>query len=214
MDWKERFKEIYQILLFDFIFPNEVAKIEGVDQYSKEEMEALSFSLPNDENAQTLLARYCKEEKLILFPGPSSEMNLLEIRSLDSDQFHSSSNSWYEDQEFAKNDKVFPGWYVIKNTLSQPISWRDYKHSLSQIQRPPNIAELVWIMILYEKIRKRKMFSEDEEVVRTFSREDKENNWRVCVDNMSALGNCIDLYTCPDWLPTKTTYIQEINFLF
>lgn len=207
MEWKKKFRELYRVMGDDVIFPDEVSGIEGIANYTEEQISlGLSRMLPTKTSAQTDLAEQCRKWRLVLYPGPAKEMNLLQIRSLDSDYFHSTENGWYQNQKFSREDKVFPGWYLIKKDLSKPKKWKDHMRSIPYEKRIPNSAELVWAILIYEETKKQSLFEEDA-VIRTFSQED--DGWRVCVD----IFNRIDLSTCPEWIETPTTFVEEVSFI-
>ncbi len=198
MNWEEKFKGIRDVLGKDVIFPYEVEKVTELEYGKKEKF--LAERLVTDENIQTLLARSCQDKGLILFPGPPKWLNVLQIENL----FSLNKGGWQELHYFAHLDNALPGWYAVDRVPSDPQVWSEYVSSLHFNQRIPNAPETIWFLLLYEKIRGKKII---EDTIQTSSWED--DGWRVCIDTQ----NNIELFTSPSEAKVSRISIQEIILL-
>lgn len=141
------------ILGDDYITPEELANAYGTS-YSDEQLEHFADTLPD---TQTIL--WLRANGYMLIAGPSTEMNLLEIRELDNKLFYSKTEGWYaeKDQKFAKNDKVKAGeWLAIRkdevpNSLCK--TWTEQQDLITDPEHVPNAPKVSYAVTAYFKVR-------------------------------------------------------------
>jgi len=141
------------ILGDDYITPEEVATAYGVS-YTDEQLEHFADSLPD---TQTIL--WLRANGYMLIAGPSTEMNLLEVRELDNKLFYLNTEGWYaeDSQTLSNNDKVSAGeWLAIRkdevpNSFSK--TWKEQQGLITEVEHVPNAPEVSYAVTAYFKVR-------------------------------------------------------------
>ncbi len=87
----------------DYITPEEVATAYDVS-YTNDQLEHFYDTLPN---VQTIL--WLRNNGYMLIAGLPMEVNLLQVRELNNEFFHSKTGGWYEKEKFAKVETVKAG---------------------------------------------------------------------------------------------------------
>ena len=139
------------ILGTDFITPEEVAKACKNVSYTDDQITALAESLPSED-----VLKWCKQNGYAVMPAPPTAMSMLDVRELQSGHFYSKTGGWYADQQFAREDKTFFGWLMIKKTPvsdSTSKNWNEQSKLLSELERVPNAAEMSWFITTYFQVR-------------------------------------------------------------
>ena len=185
------------ILGRDFISPEDIMKsCKGV-VYTDEQLSQFHDTTPSQE-----VLEWCRDNGYILIAGPNRPMSLLEIRSLKNNYFPKSDHiysqedgCWYEDEGFARNDKVETGWImVLKEPVPQSTSmkWNEQQGLLSETEVTPNVAEVAWCLTTYKAVRNTYLLPTV--YVRTSSIDS--NSYRVDIGYFTAKG--LDLLNCSD----------------
>jgi hypothetical protein len=98
-------------------------------------------------------------------------MSILEMRRLSPELFYTRIGSWYETEKFATEDKTGHQWLAVKkkparNSLAR--TWCEQNAILSPGEYVPNIAAVVWTILVFHLTRNVRLFPNI--VVRTASR--------------------------------------------
>lgn len=141
------------ILGDDYVTPEEVATAYGVS-YTDEQLEHFADALPD---TQTIL--WLRANGYMLIAGPTTELNLLQVRDLDNQLFYSKTEGWYaEDKEkFAQADVVNAGqWLAIRkeavpNSFSK--TWDEQQDLITKVEHVPNAPEVSYAVTAYCKVR-------------------------------------------------------------
>jgi len=141
------------ILGDDYITAEEVATAYGVS-YTDDQMEHFADTLPD---MQTIL--WLRANGYMLVAGPSTELNLLEVRELDNKLFYSKTEGWYAENKhtFAREDKVACGeWLAIRkdevpNSLRK--TWKEQQDLITEVEHVPNASEVSYAVTAYFKVR-------------------------------------------------------------
>jgi len=137
----------------DYITPEEVATAYGTS-YTDEQLEHFADTLPD---TQTIL--WLRANGYMLIAGPSTELNLLQVRELDNKLFYSKTEGWYADKEqkFAREDKVACGeWLAIRkeavpNSFSK--TWTEQQDLITDVEHIPNAPEVSYAVTACFKVR-------------------------------------------------------------
>jgi hypothetical protein len=150
---KGRSYEIVKSILGDnLITPLEVAKVYNIS-YSFKQIRYFAETIPL---AEDLL--WCRDNNAILVAGPHKPMSLLDLRELNPELFCNGSGGWYGDydERFSRYDKTAINWLMLRK-IPVPGSihktWLEQCRLISSKERIPNIAETVWGIITYKKLR-------------------------------------------------------------
>lgn len=141
------------ILGDDYITPEEVATAYGTS-YSDEQLEHFADTLPD---MQTIL--WLRANGYMLIAGPSTEMNLLQVRELDNKVFYSKTEGWYakDKEKFARTEVVKAGeWLAIRkdevpNSFSK--TWQEQQDLITEDEHVPNAPEVSYAVTAYFKVR-------------------------------------------------------------
>ena len=141
------------ILGDDYITPEEVATAYGVS-YTDEQLEHFADTLPD---TQTIL--WFRANGYMLVAGPSTEMNLLQVRDLDNQFFYSKTEGWYakEKEKFAQTDVVKADeWLAVRkdevpNSFSK--TWKEQQDLITEVEHVPNAPEVSYAVTAYFKVR-------------------------------------------------------------
>jgi hypothetical protein len=141
------------ILGDDYITPEEVATAYGV-RYTDEQLEHFADTLPD---TQTIL--WLRANGYMLIAGPSTEMNLLQVRKLDNQLFYSKTEGWYakDKEKFAKDDTAKAGeWLAIRkdevpNSFNK--TWKEQQDLITEVEHVPNAPEVSYAVTAYFKVR-------------------------------------------------------------
>ncbi|MDE1944855.1 MAG: hypothetical protein KGI03_01085 [Patescibacteria group bacterium] len=180
------------ILGGDFIAPEEIAIARPGIIYTAEQIEALAQTMPSEDEL-----RWCKEYGYAVLAAPSSDLSLLDVRSLENGLFYRKTGGWYADQAFAAGDKTLTGWLAIRKTpvpSSTSKTWDGQTALLAEAERVPNAAEMSWFITTFYKVRGVRLF--ERVYVRTSSRDS--DGHRVYVGFFDAGGLFVDYYFWDD----------------
>jgi len=141
------------ILGDDYITPEEVATAYGVS-YMDEQLEHFADTLPD---TQTIL--WLRVNGYMLVAGPSTELNLLQVRELDNQLFYSKTEGWYAESKytFSREDKVVDGeWLAIRkdevpNSFSKTCGKQ--QDLITEVEHVPNAPEVSYAVTAYFKVR-------------------------------------------------------------
>ena len=141
------------ILGDDFISPEEVANAYGVS-YTEDQLKHFGDTLPDEKTLQ-----WYRTHGYMLVAGPSTELNLLEVRELDNKLFYSKTEGWYAENKhtFAREDKVACGeWLAIRkdevpNSLRK--TWKEQQDLITEVEHVPNASEVSYAVTAYFKVR-------------------------------------------------------------
>ena len=155
------------ILGDDYITAEEVAKVYNFS-YSDEQLQHLEETLPDME---TIL--WLRANEYLLIAGPSTDLNILQVRDLDNKLFSSKDGGWYSNdkEKFAKDDKVKAGeWLAIRkeavpNSFSK--TWEEQQKLITDTKHVPNASEVSYVITTYFKVREVRLF--ENKYVRTSS---------------------------------------------
>ena len=101
------------------------------------------------------------KDHLVLFPGPSESWSLMDLEREYSEYFQTLTrgreNLWFRSSEqlFSREDTVDSGWLLLANEpLTDSISdkWPTNGTPCSDGYYVPNVAQVVWLMILWRKL--------------------------------------------------------------
>lgn len=143
-----------EVLGDDIIFPDEIAESRGLS-YTKEQLQHFADTMPSEE-----VLRW-KGPDYAIVAGSPKPMGLLKVRELEPELFSPQVNAWYDNQDFAKYDRVMPGWLVFKKEPvrdSQGRSWDEQLKLVPDHLRVPNAAEFAWIITSYYEVRGKDLF--------------------------------------------------------
>jgi len=141
------------ILGDDYISPEEVANAYGVS-YTEDQLKHFGDTLPDEKTLQ-----WYRTHGYMLVAGPSTELNLLEVRELDNKLFYSKTEGWYAENKhtFAREDKVACGeWLAIRkdevpNSLRK--TWKEQQDLITEVEHVPNASEVSYAVTAYFKVR-------------------------------------------------------------
>lgn len=147
------------ILGKDFISPEEIAATREFAFYNHELLAKFGDTLPSQE-----ALKWCRDNGMMLVPGPPKAMSLLDVRAVVDISYFCSKGpklndpDWYDNdsQVFARNDKVEPAWIAIcKEPVlgSLHLSWADQSNLVSAPATVPNAAEVAWGITTYKAVR-------------------------------------------------------------
>ena len=153
------FRRACMILGEDIVFPDEIAEAFGLS-YTSAKLRHFAETLPSEE-----VLRWCKENGYAIVAGPPKPVSFLDIRSSSPENFIVKSGGWIEDENqlFGKEDKANHEWLMIrKGTVPRcfMLEWDNQIQFLSSEERVPNVAELVWFIIAFYRVRKVFLFNE------------------------------------------------------
>ena len=142
------------ILGDDYITPEEIATAHGVISYTDEQLEHFADTLPD---TQTIL--WLRANRYMLIAGPSTELNLLQVRDLDNMLFYLKTGGWYAgDKEKSAHTDVVSSceWLAIRkeampNSLSK--TWDEQQDLLTEVEHVPNAPEVSYAVTAYFKVR-------------------------------------------------------------
>jgi hypothetical protein len=148
------------ILGKDYITPKEIESAYYTS-YSDEQLENLTNTLPD---AQTIF--WLRINGFMLIPGPTKEMNLIDIRNRDKKLYYSyasyancsifDSNSPI--QKYSQEDTIRSGeWLAIRKEEvpnSFDLTWKEQRKLLTKDERIPNAAEVSYAVISFYRIRR------------------------------------------------------------
>jgi hypothetical protein len=145
------------ILGSDFISPDEVATARGLT-YTDKQLAEFGNTLPSVEEL-----RWCRDNNMMLVPGPPTAMSLLQIRALNPTYFYrqgldNDSTGWYDDvaQSFARHEDAKSFWIAFcKEAVpnSQNMSLSEQLKLMVSPMILPSIAEAVWCLTAYKAVR-------------------------------------------------------------
>jgi len=141
------------ILGDDYITLEEVANAYGVS-YTDEQMEHFVDTLPD---MQTIL--WLRANGYMLIAGMPTEMNLLQVRKLNSQLFYSKTKGWYaeDNEKFAQDDTVKVGeWLMIRKEVvpnSFSKTWGEQQDLITEVEHIPNATEVSYAVTTYYKVR-------------------------------------------------------------
>ena len=171
------------ILGVDFITPEEVAKARGL-VYTDDQLAELAETVPSLD-----VLEWCKANGYAVMPASPSAMSLLEVRAVKSNHFYSKSGGWYENENFAREDKTSFGWLAIRKTPvknSTSKTWGEQNKLLSKLETVPNAAEMSWFITTYYEVRGIRLF--ENIYVRTSSLDSHGYHVRVGLFDAKGLG--------------------------
>lgn len=151
----------------DYITAEQMARNYGTS-YSDGQLDHFADTLPNMQ-----ILNWLHVNGYVLVSGPSTELNLLQVRELDSKLFHSKTRGWYTEgnHEFSTDDMVKAGEWLAIRKEAVPSSfnetWGAQQHFLSEVERVPNVAEASYAVAVYFKVRGVRLL--EDECVRTIS---------------------------------------------
>jgi len=134
----------------DIIFPEEVAKARGL-VYTEAQLKQLSDTIPTAE-----VLRWGKEKGYALMPAPPKAMSVLDVFALKVDRKEQGIDGWLNLEFFAHDEKTTFGWLMIKKTPvdnSMGKNWDEQNKLLSEVERVPKVAELVWFATTFFEVR-------------------------------------------------------------
>lgn len=146
------------ILGADFITPEEITKARPSIGYAAAQIAALTESLPSED-----VLNWCKENGYAVMPAPPIAMSILDVRVIQPAHFYFKAGAWYDDREFAHDDRTSFGWLLIKKTPavnSIGKKWQDRDKFLSALERVPNAAEMSWFITTYFEVRGVRLFGD------------------------------------------------------
>lgn len=147
---KDNYKIAKKILGVDFITTEEVMKARPSIVYTDEQITALSGNLPSED-----VLKWCKGNGYAVIPTPPTAMSTLDVQEIKSAHFYSKKGRWYDDQNFAHEDKTSFGWLSIKKTQifnSTNKNWNEQIKLLSEHEKVPNTGEMTWFITTYFEI--------------------------------------------------------------
>jgi len=165
-------KRARDIMGSNFLGVEDVIKHLGIS-FTDDELSALR-DIPFPESVLT----ECKDTH-ILFPG--YPLTILDIRSkVPQELFYSHGDAWYNNEKFAKKEKVGLRWYLIRKDIIQNSTSKTYQEQtalLPDTEEVPRACEVVYMIILYYLAYQKRLFE------RLYGR---------CVD-VSSLGYRVDV---------------------
>lgn len=150
------YARVQSILGIDFISPEEVMEVRPGVVYSKENLTTLAETIPLVE-----VLKWCRDNDYVVLPAPPTAMSTLDVLALKPEHFREPEIAWFVSQKFASEDKVSPGWLLIKKEPVQDSigkTWGEQKKSLSQLEAIPNASEIVWFITTYFEVRGIRLF--------------------------------------------------------
>ncbi len=145
------------ILGVDFISPEEVASYCGL-AYTDEQVAYLGKTLPDDG-----VLTWCRENDMMLLPGPPQSMCFLDLVSLFSAHIalFDVGEEWFfaHTEVFARGERVGAGSWIAMGKREVPGSfgkeWLDQQRLVEEPLIIPNTAEVVWAFLSYLSVRDR-----------------------------------------------------------
>ena len=146
-----------RILSNDFITPEEVMSAHSGVVYTDEQIAELMATLPSDETLTWLW-----DNNYALMPTPPQPLTIIGVRKLRKELFCTEEKAWYDDHDFAKNERVGTGWLAIRKEpvpSSRSKAWEEQKSLLlTQVERVPTAAESAWFITTYAAVRNIRLF--------------------------------------------------------
>lgn len=181
--------EVRSILGGDFITPAEISANLKFS-YSFDELITFHETFPS---LKTLY--FLRLNNFALIACPPVETSLLEIRERSTQLFRRKSGGWFskEDELFSRNDKVCPGWLMIRKKLiadSVGRTWKEQRRLVPRGESAPNAAEKAWSILSFLRVRNILLFPDFS--TRTSSVDAEENH---VVLGRSAFGG-VNVYSC------------------
>lgn len=145
-----------KILGGDLVTPEEITSVLPLE-YTDAQLTQAHYSLPPAKILNELAERH-----YVLIFGPPTRLSLLDIRELRPASFFQNPDLdgvWYERLEaetFSREDTVDPQWFAI---MKEPVrdsrnkNWKEQLATLSKRERPANVAEFSWLVIMYQSLR-------------------------------------------------------------
>ena len=144
-----------RILGDDFISPSDVATAHRVS-YTKDQLDYFVKTLPEES-----VLRWAKENGYAVVAGPPTPTSLLDTRSLNPKLFWTQSGGWYDNENFARNDKAATNWLIIRK---EPVpnstnkNWNEQLQLLSKDEQVPNSGEIGWFITTFYEVRGVRLF--------------------------------------------------------
>lgn len=150
-----------EILGADFLSPEEVANsVKGII-YTDEQLIHFGDTLPTQD-----ILKWCRDNSMMLVPGPPTAMTMLDVRDVHYDFFfHLLEREediricWYDDtsQKFACIDKVEAlTWIAFRKELVEDSLDKTWEEQVVLVLDPmmvPNAAEVTWALTTYKAVR-------------------------------------------------------------
>ncbi len=174
------------ILGADFLAPTEIAMARTV-AYESEQLVRLESTVPSQE-----ILKWCRDNGFVLLAAPPQNMSTLAIRSLKADLFFQLIGRWYSktSEKFSRDDSTKGGWLMIKKEPARNSTNKsriEQNTLLSNEERVPNAAEVVWFITTYFAVRGVRLMADI--YVRTSSYDS--DNGGVIIGEFSNKGLCI-----------------------
>lgn len=135
--------------LNSFFSPLRVARFRTHIKYSDERLEELIETLPQED-----VIGWCKHNGFIVMAPPPKPMSLLNVFE-DRPAICSQVRGQHELRAFASRDTTGNGWMMVRGTSnfgSVGLSWDRQVLLISEMTRPPNVAELAWFMTTHRVV--------------------------------------------------------------
>jgi hypothetical protein len=145
-----------KILGRDFISPQEIAAARGL-RYSLQRLAHFGQTLPCREALEG-----CRDNGMMLVAGPPMPTSLVDVRALHADSFYAKGPDhhdacWYDDETFAKTDKVEAlTWIALRKEAVVSSFSKSWSEQRALVQEPmviPNVAEVAWALTTYKVVR-------------------------------------------------------------
>jgi hypothetical protein len=136
-----------QILGGDFICPYAVSKTRLVP-YSSEQFASLHDSLPSVTDLG-----WCRQNKMILLPGPPIAMSLLDVHALKPEYLklgpfcHDNVN-----KRFAQSDKIEALCWIAFHKEELVDTLPDQRAPVAELMTISNVAEAVWVLTIRKAV--------------------------------------------------------------
>ena len=125
--------------------------------YTEEQL-ALLAEIPFSE----VVLEKCKDTHILVAGFP---MTILDVRAKAPNKkpktFYSYKDAWYNNQSFAKDEKLEVRWYLIRKEAvvgSTSKNFDDQKALLSECEEVPRACELVYAVVLYFLVTGERLF--------------------------------------------------------
>src|SRR5579859_4821444 len=114
-----QFHRLLSVLELDIVLPREISALCLKQRPQQPILGEGRFYLK--------LIHWCKSEGFILIPGPSTPLSLLDIQRLRPIVFSSCGVGWWRENEaFAIEERVMPGWLLIRREPIRESLGRDW----------------------------------------------------------------------------------------
>lgn len=190
---KMSYDDVRAILGKDFITPEEIATARKLTYtYNEDQLQHFADTLPSEEELLWL-----RDNGFMLVAGPSIQMSLLEVRSINNKLFYAETEGWYanEREKFARDENVNCEWLMLRKTPvanSTSKTWNDQQKLISEVEFVPNAAEVCWALTTFKEVRGEYLLPNI--YVRTSSVD--ADGYRVCVGGF--VGDGLDVSGCSD----------------